>query len=117
MTLLGYDPLVAPKQATETGVALVSLDELLSQSDFVSLHLSLNEQTTGLINGQRIAQMKHGAILISTARGGIIENLDVLAEALERGQLSGVGLDVFPIEPPDFSHRLFDDPRFALLTC
>jgi len=113
MTILGYDPVVTREQAEGMGVTLVTLDELLQKSDYVSIHVPLNEQTTGLINRQRIAQMKKGTILINTARGGIVENLDILAEALESGQLSAVGLDVFPTEPPDSSHRLFSDPRFV----
>jgi D-3-phosphoglycerate dehydrogenase len=52
-------------------------------------------------------------MLINTSRGGIIESLDVLAEALDKGQLGAVGLDVFPTEPPDTSHRLFQDPRLV----
>ena len=111
--ILGYDPVVTPSQAESMGVKLVELDELLAESDYVSLHVPLNEHTKALINRQRIARMKPGAILINTARGGIIENLDVLAEALESGQLAAVGLDVFPTEPPDFSHRLFRDSRLV----
>lgn len=113
MTILGYDPVVTDDQGTEMGVTLVGLDELLRRSDYISIHVPLNEQTKGLINRQRIAQMKRGAMLVNTARGGIIESLDVLAEALESGQLSAVGLDVFPVEPPDTSHRLFKDPRLV----
>ena len=113
VTILGYDPVVTPEQAKGMGVQLVTLQELLQQSDYVSIHIPLSKETTGFINRQRIAQMKRGAILINTARGAIIESLDILAEALESGQLSAVGLDVFPIEPPDVSHRLFSDPRFV----
>ena len=113
MTILGYDPVVTQEQAKAMGVQLVTLQELLQKSDYVSIHIPLSEETTGFINRQRIAQMKRGAILINTARGAIIENLDILAEALESGQLSAVGLDVFPTEPPDVSHRLFSDPRFV----
>jgi len=112
MTILGYDPFVTQEDAEEMDVNLVTLDELLKRSDYVSIHVPLNEQTTGLVNRQQIAKMKPGAILINTARGRIVENLDVLAEALESGQLSAGGLDVFPAEPPDSSHRIFKDPRF-----
>ena len=73
--------------------------------------MPLNDETRDLINSARVARMKKGAIYINTARGGIIESLDVLADALESGQLSAVGLDVFPTEPPDVSHRMFHDPR------
>lgn len=113
MTILAYDHLVSSEQATAMGVVLVDLEELLRQSDYISIHVPLSEETFGLINRDRIAQMKRGAILINTARGGVIESLDVLAEALEVGQLGAVGLDVFPTEPPDSSHRLFRNPRFV----
>jgi len=106
MTVLGYDPLVQKSE-----VSLVSLDELLARSDFVSIHTPLSDQTRGFINADRIARMKGGAILINTARGAVIESLDVLADALESGQLGGVGLDVFPTEPPDPNHRIFKHPN------
>ena len=111
MRLLGYDPFVTASQAKQCGVELVSLEELLRNSDYVSLHVPLDQTTRGLINRNRISQMKNGAILINTSRGGVIENLDVLAEGLESGRLGGVGLDVFPAEPPDISHRIFQDSR------
>jgi phosphoglycerate dehydrogenase-like enzyme len=111
MTILGYDPVVSREQASQMGVELVELPYLLKSSDFVSLHLPLNEHTRGLVNRETLGAMKRGAILINTARGAIVESLDVLAEALETGQLSAVGLDVFPCEPPDTSHRIFHDPR------
>lgn len=111
MTVLGYDPFVDGGRARELNIEAVNLPDLLRRSDFVSLHLSLNDQTRGLFNRETIASMKKGAILINTARGGIIESLDVIADALESGQLAAVGLDVFPVEPPDISHRLFRDQR------
>jgi phosphoglycerate dehydrogenase-like enzyme len=111
MTILGYDPLVSPERGKALGVEMVSLNELLERSDYVSLHMPLSDETRGLMNRERIARMKRGAVLINTARGGVIENLDVLADALESGQLSAVGLDVFPTEPPDHTHRLFKDSR------
>jgi D-3-phosphoglycerate dehydrogenase len=107
MTVLGYDPGVVPQEVLSMNVTLVGLAELLQRSDYVSIHVPLNDQTRGMINRERIASMKRGAILINTARGAVMENLDVLADALESGQLSGVGLDVFPTEPPDHSHRIF----------
>jgi phosphoglycerate dehydrogenase-like enzyme len=103
--VLGYDPCMSDSE-----VEMVPLDELLARADFVSLHMPLNPQTRGLINRDRIARMKRGAILINTARGGVVESLDVLADALESGHLGAVGLDVFPAEPPDCSHRIFRHP-------
>ena len=111
MTLLGYDPFVKGQALKDTSVQWVELEELLHRSDYVSFHLPLSDETRGLVNRERIAIMKKGAILINTARGAVIESLDVLAEALETGQLSYVGLDVFPTEPPDTAHRIFKDSR------
>jgi phosphoglycerate dehydrogenase-like enzyme len=113
MTLLGYDPFASEQQLREAGVEPVSLQELLARSDFVSVHVPLNEETKGLINHRSVALMKERAILVNTSRGGIVENLDVLAEGLENGHLGAVGLDVFPTEPPDVSHRLFKHPHFV----
>jgi D-3-phosphoglycerate dehydrogenase len=111
MTVLGYDPFVSRQRGHELGVEVVELHDLLQRSDYVSLHVPLTEQTRGLINRDRLAAMKKGAILINTSRGGIVESLDVLADALQSGQLGAVGLDVFPAEPPDASHQIFQDPR------
>ncbi len=111
MTVLAYDPIVTPDEAKELGIELVELDELIRKSDFISLHVPLTGQTKGMINRESIATMKKGAILVNLARGGVVENLDVLADGLASGQLAGVGLDVFPVEPPDISHRIFKDPR------
>ena len=111
MTMFGYDPFVSSDKAGVPWVKMVKLPELLSRSDFVSLHVPLMEQTLGLINRERLAMIKRGAILINTSRGGVIESLDLLADALDEGKLSAAGLDVFPTEPPDSSHRIFKDPR------
>ena len=111
MTLLGYDPYVDEETMGGLGVHKVNLDELLRRSDYVSLHMLLNDETRGMIGKAEIAQMKKGAVLLNLARGGIIDGLDLLADALDEGQLSFLGLDVFPNEPPDVSHRLFKDPR------
>jgi D-3-phosphoglycerate dehydrogenase len=111
MTVLAYDPYVSPARATALGVGLASLEKLLQESDFISLHVPLTNQTRGLINRQSVGLMKDGAILVNTARGAIIESLDVLSEALNSGKLSGVGLDVFSSEPPDVSHPIFKHPN------
>ena len=113
MTILGCDPLVTIERGRELGVTLVDLNELLQRSDYISIHVPLNRDTQGLINRERIARMKRGAFLVNTSRGGVVESLDALAEGLESGQLGAVALDVFPAEPPDTSHRLFQDPRLV----
>lgn len=77
----------------------VSLDELLTTSDIVSLHTPLTPETKGMIGAKELAKMKPDAILINTARGQVVDN-SALAEALNKGEISGAGLDVFDMEPP-----------------
>ncbi len=107
MTLIGYDPFVAPVIARENDVALVSLDQIFSESDFLTLHVGLTPQTEGLINRQSIAIMKPGIRIVNCARGELIVDA-ALAEALASGKVAGAALDVFPHEP------LKDSPYFAL---
>ena len=101
---LAFDPYVNPALADRLGVRMVSLDELLSQSDFVSIHCPLNDRTRNLIGGRELALMRPQAFLINTARGGIV-NEDALFSALQAGRIAGAGLDVFVGEPFDKPHR------------
>ena len=107
MIVIAYDPFISAETATALYAKLVELEELLKRSDFVSLHTSLNESTRGLINKERLGMMKRGTFLVNLARGGVIENLDILYDTLNSGHLAGVGLDVFDPEPPDVSHPIF----------
>ena len=86
--------------------ALVSLTELLSSADVVSLHVPLTQETTAMMNDERLAAMKAGAILVNTARGGLVD-YHALHRALVSGRLGGAGLDVFDAEPADPSHPIF----------
>ncbi|MGP1273029.1 MAG: phosphoglycerate dehydrogenase [Phycisphaerales bacterium] len=100
MTLLATDPNpVIPLQLIDdTGVELVSLDELLRRSDFVSLNCDLNSTSRGLMSDPQFAMMKPTAVLINTARGGVVDQ-PALIRALESGTIAGAGLDVFESEP------------------
>jgi D-3-phosphoglycerate dehydrogenase len=98
MHLLAYDPFVAPERAAQMGVELVSLDDLLARSDYVSLHAPGGERTRGLIDAAALARMKPGAVLINCARGDLVVQ-EALCEALCSGALGGAALDVFPDEP------------------
>ena len=98
MNVIGYDPF--PPKQLPAGVKLVSLDEVIAKSDFVTLHVPLTDQTKNLFNGDTFAKMKKGAYLINCARGGIVDENAVLT-ALQSGQLAGAALDVFGKEPPE----------------
>jgi (S)-sulfolactate dehydrogenase len=103
---LAYDPVLSGNAVALEGfeVPLISLSSLLSQSDAVTLHLPLLPETKGLFNADVLGQMKEGACLINTARGGIVDEL-ALAECLRSGRLGGAALDVFSSEPAkDLSH-------------
>jgi phosphoglycerate dehydrogenase-like enzyme len=90
-----------------------SVSSLLAEADVVSLHLPLTDATTNLINGDALARMKPGAILINAARGGLVDQA-ALTEALATGRLAGAGLDVFINEPHDASESLFRLPNVVL---
>jgi D-3-phosphoglycerate dehydrogenase len=99
MTVLAYDPVVSTDRATQIGATLVTLDDVLERSDFVSVHVPLIESTRHIINAARLARMKPTAFLINAARGGIVDETALL-NALERRQIAGAALDVFEKEPP-----------------
>jgi len=96
--------------ASGLGVELVSLDELLARSDVVSLHVPLTRLTAGLIDADRLARMRPGAVLVNTARGGLIDE-EAARAALLDGRLAGLCLDVFAVEPPSAA-PLFGTPGF-----
>ena len=95
------------------GVTSVSLDELLQRSDFVTVHVALNDETRGLLDAQRIAMMKAGAVLVNTARGGIVDE-EALAAALSSGQLSAAAVDVFASEPVSLNNPLLALPNVVV---
>lgn len=96
------------------GVNQVPLDQVLAESDIISIHLPVNVETRGFINANRLAQMKSSALLINCARGPIVDEL-ALAEALRQGRLAGAGIDVFDIEPPlPEDHPLIQAPNCIL---
>lgn len=111
---LANDPYIDHYSFAEDDITFVSLDEILQQAEIITLHVPLTEETRGLINRQNIRLIQPGSVLINTARGPVVESLDLLHEALEKGPLAAVGLDVFPEEPPDPSHAIFSHPRAYL---
>src|SRR5690349_19400599 len=106
MRVLAYDPYVQTSNEAE----MVALEDVLRQSDFVSLHPVLTPETFHLVNAERLALMKPTAFLINTSRGGVIDE-PALIEALRRGQIAGAGLDVFETEPPALDNPLLAMPN------
>ncbi|MDN6161671.1 MAG: 2-hydroxyacid dehydrogenase [Atopostipes sp.] len=96
--LLGYNR-SEKEEAKELGMTYLGLEELLKESDIVSLHLPLDSSTRGIISKEMIGLMKEEAILINTARGPVVDN-NALADALNEGLIQGAGIDVFDMEPP-----------------
>jgi glyoxylate reductase len=112
LRLLAHDP--HPRPAVADGdVQFVSLDELLAQSDFLTLHAALTPQTRGLIGENQLRHMKSEAYLINTARGGLIDEA-ALVRALREGWIAGAALDVFAEEPLPHGHPLFGAPNLLL---
>ncbi len=100
MRVSAYDPHISAERYAQMNVARAdSLEALLDSSDVVSLHLPLTERTTGIMNAERFARMKQGAIFINVSRGKLVDE-DALAAALDSGHLFGAGLDVTVVEPP-----------------
>ena len=95
MTVIAYDPYV--KEIA--GIKLVTLDELLAQADYISLHLPKTKESTNMIGAEQFAKMKNGVRIVNCARGGIVSE-DALYEALTSGKVAGAALDVFNEEPP-----------------
>lgn len=120
MRALAYDPFPSPDWAAERGVQYVELNTLLKESDIVTLHLPLSPATTRLLNRERLALMKPGAMLINTSRGKLVDT-PALIEFLKNGHLGGVALDVYEEEEGIFfedhsEHLLQDDILSRLLT-
>ena len=102
MKVLAYDPYIDRAYAEANDIEVCDFEEIISNSDFISLHLPLNEKTKNIINADTILKMKKGAVIINTARGGLIDE-DAAYQGLQSGKLGGLGLDAFEKEPPENS--------------
>ena len=114
MNVIGYDPLAAPDGAAEAGIQVTDqLNELCKQSDYITLHVPVTDQTRGMINAELISLMKSSARIINVARGAVI-NEDDLYAALEAKKIAGAALDVFAQEPP--TNRSFEKLDNCIVT-
>jgi D-3-phosphoglycerate dehydrogenase len=107
MNVIAYDPYLQPARAAQLGVDLVSLDDLLKRSDFITIHLPKTKETANLIGVEALKKVKPSVRIINAARGGVLDE-KALFEALKEGRVAGAGLDVFATEP------CTDSPLFAL---
>ena len=104
--VLGYDPYVAKLECKK----VETLEELLRESDLVTLHVPLNDETRHMIGAREIALMKKNAVLVNTCRGGVVDEAALYA-AMKTGHLFGAGLDVWDVEPPPKDHPLLTLPN------
>ena len=107
MKVIAYDPYLQPARAAQLGVELVSLDEVLAKSDFITIHLPKTKETANLINADALAKVKPTVRIINAARGGVLDEA-ALYDAIKEGRVAGAGLDVFATEP------CTDSPLFGL---
>jgi D-3-phosphoglycerate dehydrogenase len=107
MRVIAYDPYVQAGRAAQMGVRMVTLEELMAESHFVSVHLPKTPETIGLIGAEELARARHDLVLVNAARGGIVDEA-ALYDALKTGQIAAAGIDVFATEP------CIDSPLFEL---
>ncbi|MBS4036015.1 MAG: phosphoglycerate dehydrogenase [Ignavibacterium sp.] len=110
MSIIGYDPLLSSEVAKDFGILLVELDKIWQTADIITVHVPLNDSTKDLINSQTFKKCKDGVKIINCARGGIINEEDLVI-ALDSGKVSSAAFDVYLTEPPDFSNRLINHPK------
>ncbi len=113
MRLVAYDPYISDERARHMGIESMSLDQLLAQSDFITIHLPKNKETTDLLNAASLKKAKQGVRIVNVARGGIVNEAD-LAEAISSGHVQGAALDVFAKEPTTES-PLFELPSVVVV--
>lgn len=121
MTVIAYDPFLSDSLFADMYVERVDVDTLYARSDFISLHVPANDETSGMINSDALAKMKDGVRIVNAARGALINDND-LAAALESGKVAGAAVDVYDVEPPPADHPLIqfdnviDTPHLAAST-
>lgn len=113
VNLIGFDEYITEETMAASNVKKVSLDELLSQSDYISIHLPLNDQSYHMFGEEEFKKMKKSAFIVNTGRGGIIDEAALL-KALDNDEIAGGALDVFEIEPPTKEQGLIAHPKLTL---
>jgi D-3-phosphoglycerate dehydrogenase len=108
--ILAFDPYADPVFAADHQVELASMETVIAQADFLSLHLPLLPETRAIVNADFLAKMKKGSFLINTSRGEVVDEAALL-QALQSGQLRGAGLDAFSVEPPNPANPLLNLPQ------
>ena len=106
MNVIGYDPVLSLESAGRLGVDFVSLDKIFSDSEIITVHVPLNEETENLISTETLKKCRDGVKIINCARGGIV-NEQAIIEALDNGKVSAAAFDVYETEPPDLNSKLF----------
>lgn len=115
MHTIGYDPYISEERGKQLGVELMSLDELLAQADYITLHVPLTKETRNMINAERIAKMKKGVRVVNCSRGAVMD-IKALADAIKAGQVAGAAVDVFPEEPLTTDNNPFLGMNNVVLT-
>ncbi len=105
MKIIAFDPFASDSVFAKLGAKKAEFDDLIKQSDFITVHVPKNEKTTGMIGAAQFAQMKKSARIVNVARGGIIDE-KALVEALKNGKIAGAAIDVYEKEPPEFKEMI-----------
>ena len=113
MNVIAYDPYINEERAKSLGVKVGSLDDVIAEADFITVHMPLTPETKGMISMEQMKKMKKGVRLVNCARGGIIDEAD-LAQAVKDGIVAGAAIDVFTSEPIPADHPLLGIPGISL---
>ena len=113
LNVIAHDPYLPDERFVELGVRRVDFDTLMRESDFLTLHIPLTDETRRIVDARALALMKPTAYLVNTARGEVID-VDALVEAVRAGSIAGAGIDVLPEEPPPADHPILHDDRIIV---
>lgn len=113
MEILGYDPFLTEERAEKIGVKVATVDDIVRNADFISVHTPLTPETKHMISGPQFEVMKKGMRIVNCARGGVIDEL-ALVEAIDQGIVAGAAFDVFEKEPPEADHPFLHNPKIIV---